>query len=327
MQIFKDTNFDFLRWRWYALTGSALVIAAGVGLVATRGLPLGIDFSGGTSLVVEFSDEVSLDQVREAIAALPGDEVIQRYGEAEDHEVLIRLPQDEGAEEGASLERSSLRAEQALRDAGLPSFEVIQREVVGPVIGADLQRRGIYATLTSLAAITVYIGFRFRFTFAIGALVAVFHDILVTGAFLIFAGYDISLNVVAGILTITGYSVNDTIVVFDRVRENLRSRRREPLDQVINASVNQTLSRTVITSGTTILSLTALYLYGGEALEGFSYTMLVGVITGTYSTVFIASAVAIMLSQQRRAGSAAAPATAGETGSRQGRKPRKARAS
>jgi len=327
MQIFKDTNFDFLRWRWYALTGSALVIAAGIGLVATRGLPLGIDFSGGTSLVVQFDDAVSLDRVRDAVSALPGDEVIQRYGEPEEHQVLVRLPQDEGAEEGASLEQSSLRAEQALRDAGLPDFEVVQREVVGPVIGADLQRRGIYATLTSLAAITVYIGFRFRFTFAIGALAAVFHDILVTGAFLLFAGYDISLNVVAGILTITGYSVNDTIVVFDRVRENLRSRRREPLDQIINTSVNQTLARTVITSGTTILALLALYLYGGEALEGFSFTMLVGVITGTYSTVFIASAVAIMLSQQRRAKSAAAPAAAGEAASRQGRKPRKARAS
>jgi preprotein translocase subunit SecF len=326
MQIFKNPNFDFLRWRWHALVVSAVVIAAGLGLVATRGLPLGIDFSGGTSLIIEFSEEVSLDRVRDAVASLPGDEVIQRYGEPEQNQVLIRLAQEEGAEEGASLEQGSLAAEQALRDAGLPTFEVVNRRLVGPTIGADLQRRGIYATLTSLAAITVYIGFRFRFTFAIGALVAVFHDVLVTGAFLLLAGYDISLNVVAGILTITGYSVNDTIVVFDRVRENLRSRRREALDHVINVSVNQTLGRTVITSGTTILALLALYLYGGEALEGFSFTMLVGVISGTYSTVFIASAVAIILSQ-RRARSAAAPAAAGEAASRQGRKPGKARAS
>jgi len=326
MQIFRDTNLDFLRWRWHALALSALVIAMGIGLLATRGLPLGIDFSGGTALNLQFSEPVSLDQVREAVAALPGDEVIQRYGEPEENRVLIRLAQDEGAEEGASLEQGSLRAEQALRDAGLPDFEA-SREVVGPTIGADLQRRGIYATLTSLAAITVYIGFRFRFTFAIGALVAVFHDVLVTGAFLLLAGYDISLNVVAGVLTITGYSVNDTIVVFDRVRENLRSRRRESLDHVINLSVNQTLARTVITSGTTILALLALYLYGGEALEGFSFTMLVGVVSGTYSTVFIASAVAIILSQQRRGRSTPAQAEAGTAPPRRGRKPGKARAS
>ena len=189
--------------------------------------------------------------------------------------------------------------EQALRDAGLPSFEVDNREIVGPVIGADLQRRGIYAVLTSLAAITIYIGVRFRFSFAVGAIAATLHDVLVTLAFLMFFRYDISLNVVAAILTITGYSVNDTIVIFDRVRENLRSRRREPLGQIVNHSVNQTLGRTVITASLTFLSVLALYLFGGEALEGFAFTMLVGVISGTYSTVFIASAIAIILSQQR----------------------------
>ena len=136
------------------------------------------------------------------------------------------------------------------------------------MIGADLQRRGIYATLASLAAITIYIGVRFRFSFAVGAIVATFHDVLVTLAFLMFFGYDLSLNVVAAILTITGYSVNDTIVIFDRVRENLRSTRRDRSSQVVNTSVNQTLSRTIITAGTTFLSVLALYLFGGEALRG-----------------------------------------------------------
>ena len=204
------------------------------------------------------------------------------------------------------------------------------REIVGPVIGADLQRRGIYAVLTSLAAITIYIGFRFRFSFAVGAIVATLHDVLVTLAFLMFFRYDISLNVVAAILTITGYSVNDTIVIFDRVRENLRSRRRDPLSQVVNQSVNQTLGRTIITAGTTFLSVLALYLFGGEALEGFAFTMLIGVISGTYSTVFIASAIAIILSQQKgtrgKAQSAAAPSGEATT-ERPGRKPRRARAS
>jgi preprotein translocase subunit SecF len=204
---------------------------------------------------------------------------------------------------------------------------VDSREIVGPVIGADLQRRGIYAVLTSLAAITIYIGFRFRFSFGVGAIVATLHDVLVTLAFLMFFKYDISLNVVAAILTITGYSVNDTIVIFDRVRENLRSRRKDPLSQVVNQSVNQTLGRTIITAGTTFLSVLALYLFGGEALEGFAFTMLVGVISGTYSTVFIASAIAIILSQQKGGKPQAAAAPTGEASERPGRKQRRARAS
>src|SRR6185436_5620320 len=250
MDIFHNTNYDFIRWRWHAITLSLLVVLAGAALMVTRGLPLGIDFSGGTSLVVRFSQEVTLDKVRDAIAPLGGEAVVQQFGDPAEHRVLVRLPQQEGVEEGTALEQGSQRAEAALKSAGL-SPEVDSREIVGPVIGADLQRRGIYAVLTSLAAITIYIGFRFRFSFAVGAIVATLHDVLVTLAFLMFFKYDISLNVVAAILTITGYSVNDTIVIFDRVRENLRSRRKDPLSQVVNQSVNQTLGRTIITAGTT----------------------------------------------------------------------------
>jgi preprotein translocase subunit SecF len=169
---------------------------------------------------------------------------------------------------------------------------------------------------------------RFRFSFAVGAIAATLHDVFVTLAFLMFFRYDISLNVVAAILTITGYSVNDTIVIFDRVRENLRSRRREPLAQVVNHSVNQTLGRTVITAGTTFFSVLALYLFGGEALEGFAFTMLVGVVSGTYSTVFIASAIAISLSQGKGGRTQTTVAPPGEaTTDRSGRKQRRARAS
>jgi preprotein translocase subunit SecF len=237
---------------------------------------------------------------------------------------MIRLPQVTTAEEGTSLEQGSLQVQQALMTAGLPKFEIISRDIVGPVIGADLQRRGIWATLASMAAITIYIGVRFRPTFAIGAIVATFHDVFVTLAFLTFFGYEMSLNVVAAILTITGYSVNDTIVIFDRVRENMRSMRRDSLETVVNTSVNQTLSRTLITAGTTFLSVLALFLFGGEALRGFSFTMLVGVISGTYSTVFIASAIAIILSQRRGAG--AAPAAV-QAEARPGRKAKGAKAS
>jgi preprotein translocase subunit SecF len=324
MQIFTNTTYNFTRWRWHALALSLVVIATGAAMMATRGLPLGIDFSGGTAVVVQFETNPTENQVRDAIAPIPGDKVAQQYGDPADREWLIRLPQLEGAEEGANLEAGSLEIEQLLRESGLPSFEVVQTDLVGPVIGEDLQRRGIYATLASLFAITVYIAFRFRFTFAVGALAAVFHDILVTLAFLTMFGYELSLNVVAAILAITGYSVNDTIVVFDRVRENLRAMRRDPLDAVVNRSVNQTLARTVITSGTTLMAVGSLFVFGGEVLRGFAFTMIVGLISGTYSTVFIASSVAIMLSQRKRPGAVASRA---EGPAAPDRKTRRARAS
>src|SRR5262245_13738123 len=238
MEIFHNANYDFIRWRWHAITLSLVIVLAGFAMMFLRGLPLGIDFSGGTSLVVRFSQPVTLDKVRDALAPLGGEAVVQQFGDASENRILIRLPQQQGVEEGTALEQGSQRAEEALKSAGLTP-EVDSREIVGPVIGADLQRRGIYAVLTSLAAITIYIGVRFRFSFAVGAIVATLHDVLVTLAFLMFLKYDISLNVVAAILTITGYSVNDTIVIFDRVRENLRSRRRDPLSQVVNQSVNK----------------------------------------------------------------------------------------
>ena len=323
MKIFDNPNYNFIRWRWHAIAVSLVVILAGAAAIATRGLPLGIDFSGGTLLVVGFDQPVTEDQVRQAIDAVPGDKTIQQYGDAADRRWMIRLPQGETVEQGASLEQASQQILDALQKAGLPP-EVVSRELVGPVIGADLQRRGIYATLASIVAITIYIGFRFRFSFAIGAIAATFHDIFVTLAFLVFFGYDLSLNVVAALLTITGYSVNDTIVIFDRVRENLRTSRRDALEQVVNTSVNQTLSRTVITAGTTFLSVLALFLFGGEVLRGFAFTMLVGIISGTYSTIFIASAIAIILSQRKRRASATVPADAP---ARPGRKTKRARAS
>jgi preprotein translocase subunit SecF len=329
MQILSNPNYNFIRWRWYALALSAVVIVAGLAVIIARGgLPLGIDFSGGTIVVVKFDQAVTEQQVRGAVDPIPGEEVVQQYGDADDNEWLIRLAQSETAEQGTNLEAGSQRILEALTNAGLPTYEILSREIVGPVIGADLQRRGIYATLASILAITIYIGFRFRFSFALGAIAATFHDIVVTVAFLVFFGYDLSLNIVAALLTITGYSVNDTIVIFDRVRENMRSMRRDSLEQVVNTSVNQTLSRTIITAGTTFLSVLSLYIFGGEVLRGFAFTMLVGIVSGTYSTVFIASAIAILLSQHKRSSTASAQAaTRADAAPRPGRKARGARAS
>lgn len=310
MQIFKNPNYNFIKWKWPAIALSAAVILAGVGMMAATGVPLGIDFSGGTLVVLRFEQQVNEDAVRSALESIPGDKVIQPYGDPSAREWLVRLPQIGGQEQGATLDEGAREIVAAVQKANVGKFELRSQEIVGPVVGRDLQKKGIYATLASILGITAYIAFRFRFAFAIGAIAATFHDVLVTLAFLKFFGYDLSLNVVAAILTITGYSVNDTIVIFDRVRENLRGMRRESLEHVVNLSVNQTLGRTIITAGTTFLAVLSLFLFGGEVLRGFAFTMLVGIISGTYSTVFIAAAIAIILGGKQAKGRPAAAAKA-----------------
>lgn len=308
MDLFTNTNYNFTRWRWHALVFSALLVVLGLVQIARNGLPLGIDFSGGTIVVLKFQQPTSEEAVRDALTKIPGEKVVQQYGAASANEVLIRLPQVEQSEQGTSLEQGARQVVDAVRAANVGPFETVSTEIVGPVIGKDLQRKGIYATLASIFGITLYIAFRFRLSFGIGAIAATLHDVIVTLAVLTVFGYELSLNVIAAILTITGYSVNDTIVIFDRVRENGRTMRGLSLEQQVNTAVNQTLSRTIITAGTTFLSVLALFIFGGEVLEGFAFTMLIGIISGTYSTVFIASAIAIALSKNVVAAPAAAPA-------------------
>jgi preprotein translocase subunit SecF len=310
MRILTHVNVDWLRWRWHTLAISWLVILSGVGTIAMRGLPLGIDFSGGTLVVVRFAQPVGEEAVRSALAGISGEKVVQRYGDTGSNEMLVRLPLSSETEQGFSLERVATEVVSSLKQGNLGTFEVLSTEVVGPVIGADLQRKGIYATIASLVGIMTYIALRFRFSFGVGAMIASIHDVLITLSVLTLAGYELSLNVVAAILTLVGYGVNDQIVIFDRVRENLRTHRREPLEAVINKSVNQTLPRTIITAGTTFVSVLALYLFGGEVLQGFAFAMLVGIVTSTYSTVFIASAVAVLLSPRPARSAAGAAASA-----------------
>ena len=312
MQLFqKQPEFDFIAWRWQSLVVSLLIVAAGVVVMFARGgLPLGIDFSGGTLIIIEFDEPVTEDRVRDALAAVEGEKVVQQYGAAEANQVMVRLPQM-GPEVGASLEEGAEAVRSALQASGVGNFRVLGQELVGPVIGQELRQRGIYAFVFAMAGILVYVGLRFRFSFGVGAIVAVAHDIMVTVSLLMFFGYELSLNVVAAMLTITGYSVNDSIVVFDRVRENLRRMRRDRFDRLVNVSINQTLARTLITSGTTGFAVLALFVFGGEVLEGFAFTMLVGVISGTYSTIFIAASIAILITQGRAARRGARfPATA-----------------
>ena len=288
----RPPRIDVHRWQWHAAALSATAIALGIGFAVARGVPLGIEFSGGTLLNVRFDEPVSEEAIH---GAIDGDEVVQRFGDATGRAMLIRLPQ-EGADE--DLAGRVDRAVAALKSAKLPAFELGRSETIGPAVGADLQRKGLYASVASLAGITAYIAFRFRPAFAAGAVAATCHDVLITLAVLNACGYELSLNVVAAVLTITGYSVNDTIVTFDRVRENLRALPRQPLAHIVNLAVNQTLGRTMITAGTAFLAVLALYLFGGEVLEGFSFAMLVGIAVGTYSTIFIATGIAVTLARR-----------------------------
>jgi preprotein translocase subunit SecF len=294
MHIFHNTNYNFLRWRWHAVALSWVVIIAGVALIATKGIPKGIEFAGGTAVIAEFDQTPSIDSVREALNRnFPGggqNAIVQSYGDPAAHKVMVRVP-SVGAEKGTALSSQAEAVVDALRKGGLGNVRVAGTEIVGPAVGRELTEKGLWAFFLSLAGILGYIAFRFQFSFAVGVVVATLHDILVTFAFIAFFGYDITLNVIAAALMVTGYSTNDTIVIFDRVRENLRANRREPLNEVINRSLNQTLGRTVITAGTTLLSAIALFLFGGEVLHGFSFTMIVGIITGTYSSVFVAAAI------------------------------------
>jgi preprotein translocase subunit SecF len=294
MHIFKNTRFDFLRWRWPAMAVSWVIIIAGMLTIATKGIPKGLEFAGGTEIVAQFDQPISIQQVRAALDKnFPGggqNIMVQTYGEPALRQVLIRVPQV-GAESGASLSSTKEAVVNALKQANLGNFTTPSTQVVGPAVGEELRNKGIWATVLSLIGILAYLAFRFQFSFGVGAVVATIHDLLITLAFLAFFRYDMTLNVVAAILTMTGYSTNDTIVIFDRVRENLRSMRRDSLRDVINASVNQTLGRTVITSGTALLTALALFFFGGEVLHGFAFTMIVGILTGTYSSVFIAAAI------------------------------------
>src|SRR5580765_3359881 len=331
MHIFKDTNYNFLRWRWHALALSWIIIIAGAYVLVTKGIPKGVEFAGGTVVITEFDQPTSVQQVRSALDRSFGQDVIvQAYGDPSRRQVMVRVPSI-GAEAGQSLSKTKDAVVAALQKANIGGFKVAGTEIVGPTVGAELTSKGIWATVLSLVGILIYLAFRFQFSFGVGAVVATIHDLLVTLAFLAFFRYDMSLNVIAAILPMTGFSTNDTIVIFDRVRANLRSMRRDSMFDVINASVNQTLGRTVITSGTALLTSLALFFFGGEVLHGFAFTMVVGIITGTYSSIFIAAAIVSFWRGSTTRAAAHAPAStsapAPQQPQRKQKPQRKARAS
>ena len=290
MAFFSQTpNINFMGGRRVAITISAVMILISLGSIGVRGLNLGIDFTGGLLLEVGYAGTADLAEIRSALAeagfATP---LVQNFGTATD--VLIRLPPQEEQDGGAIRDRVvGILAE---RD---PSVDVRRIEFVGSTVGEDLTNQGGLAMLIALILIFMYVMLRFRWKFAAGTISALVHDvIIVVGLFSIF-GFSFDLSVLAAVLATIGYSLNDTIVVFDRIRENFRIMRRGSAVEIINSSINQMLNRTIITSMTTLLVLTSLYFLGGEAVSGFALALIFGVLVGTYSSIYIASASALAL--------------------------------
>ena len=287
---------DVMRHRTLALWLSGALIAASLALTMVRGLPLGLDFTGGAAAVAEFDSPVDEERVRQAI---PGQATVQRYGARSERTFQIRVPQPAGTIDGD--EQAGVRAvETALAASSLPPSRIVGTTTIGPTMGTDLQRKSAYAMAGALAGITAYLALRFRPSFAAGAAIASVHDIVVTVAMLSVAGYDLDLNVVAALLTVAGYSVNDTIVIFDRVRERLRTVAGGTIETAVNAAVTDTLGRTLITSGTTLAAVLSLYLFGGTALSGFAFTVMIGIVAGTWSTVFVAAPMAALVATSSR---------------------------
>jgi preprotein translocase SecF subunit len=290
MELFKNPSYDFMSKRYIMFGLSSLVIIVGiVSVIINGGLNYSVDFAGGSVLWLKFQQPVAVKAIRQKLAEINlGDSEIQMMGETAtsgvSDEVIIRSAQ---TEEGKS---STEAIKNALRGA-FPgnSFEILDEEFVGPKVGSELKGKAFKAIILSLLAIVAYVSWRFEFRFAIGAIVALAHDVLITiGIFSIF-GKEMSLPVVAALLTIVGYSLNDTIVVYDRIREELKLLKRKTYQEIVNKSINMTLSRTIITSLTTLFVVLVLFIFGGHVIHDFAFALLVGVVVGTYSSIAIAS--------------------------------------
>ena len=304
MELFRDVQIDWLGKKWYFLGFSLIFSVAGVlSMLFWHGIPRGVDFRGGTQITVPFNGEPNENHIRAALSqAGIRDATVQRISAAagvKGNDVIISLPQssatDQAHDQGRAAVESALTSYYHDSGFGEPSVDI-----VGPTAGKQLQRQAALATAYSLIGMLVYLWFRFELIYGVAAVVAVFHDTLITvGAFSL-TNQEITLTVIAAILTLIGYSMNDTIVVFDRIRENLGLSRRETLPDVVNRSINQTLSRTVLTSGLTFLTVLSLFVFGGPVLRGFSFALVVGVLIGTYSSIAVAAPMLVAYQDWRR---------------------------
>ncbi len=295
----SGTKIPFTHYRKMAVILSTVVNLAVLGWLFFKGPTMGVDFAGGTIVQLKFQQKTTVGDIRQALEAIQlGGSTVQDFGQEGANEFLVRI-------EKAGVEVAALsdQVRKALTGKfGADKFEIRRVEYVGPKIGEDLRWRGMVSVIASMVMMGVYIwirfasafGAKFGLHFGLGAVIALLHDVLVTVGALMLANYEFDLTVVAALLTIVGFSVNDTVVICDRIRENLRKIRRESLENIINTSINETLSRTILTTGTALLVLLALYLLGGAVIRPFAFALLVGFISGVYSTIFIASPVILL---------------------------------
>lgn len=287
MELIKSgINIDFVGKMKFAFYLSLAVIIASVAYIGVHGLNYGIDFAGGTIVQIKFKQPTSVDKIRDSLRHINMEgSSIQQVGAPSDNEFLLKTEMS-----SSDLKGISDKIEDSLASIyGKGSFEVRKVEMVGPKAGADLRKKGIMAITIAWVGMLIYISWRYEFRFALGGIIALIHDVIVTTAVFTILNKEFTLTIIAALLTIIGYSINDTIVVFDRIRENARKNIRQDLGAVINASINQTLSRTILTSFTVFLVLIALFFFGGTVIHDFAFVLLVGVIVGTYSSIFIAS--------------------------------------
>jgi len=299
MQLIKpDTNIDFVGKRKLAFVVSAVLILIGIASLIVKGGPnYGIDFAGGTLVQVQFTEETEPAAIKQALSGIElGSLVVQSFGDNQ-NEFLIRVENASAELQGLSSQiKSALES-----NYSEGSVDIRRVEMVGPQVGKDLRSKGLQAILYAMLGILVYISWRFEFRFAVGAIIALCHDVMITlGAFSVF-GKEIDLPIIAAFLAIIGYSLNDTIIVYDRIRENLGKHNKESFSFIVNRSVNETLSRTLLTSGTTLLVVLTLFILGGGVIHNFAFAMLVGVLIGTYSSIFVASPVLIFWEERKKA--------------------------
>ncbi len=293
LSIPSNTNFDFVANRWWAFSVTLLLVSITIAALFIKGLNLGIDFEGGILIEAKGQQAVDIGALRSDLGTLGlGQIELQQFGSPND--VLIRIQRQEGDE------AVQMKAVQSIRDKMGTSYEYRRVEVVGPTVGAELLNAGILATLLAVAAIAVYVGVRFEWQFGVAALIATFHDVFVTVGLYAVLQFDFNLTAVAALLTLAGYSVNDTVVVFDRIRETLRRQKATDLKVIINSAVNQTLSRTLLTGGTTMMALLPLLFMGGETLISFSAAITWGIFVGTYSSIYVAAALLLYMPPLRR---------------------------
>ncbi len=288
----EKTDIKFLGMRKIALAFSMLMILASATLFFTRGLNYGIDFQGGINLTVQSeTGAADIPAIRSELAKLGlGDVKVKEFGAASD--ALISVVRQPG---GAEEQNAALQKVRDTLSASMPNLKMQEAEVIGPAVSSELKQNGMIAVTVAVLAVLVYIWFRFEWQFGLGAVIALVHDVLLTVGFFSITQLEFNLSIIAALLTIVGYSLNDTVVVYDRVRENIRKFRKRELEDVLDLSLNQTLTRTVMTSITTLLALFALYFFGGPSISGFTAAMIWGVFVGTYSSVFIASPMLVFL--------------------------------